>query len=590
MTDEWGDRVTVQRLWKLYGQSPREAERVIAKGGDRAEVLAVLAAKEGATGAAAGAEIALADLSLAIEPGEVIVLLGRRGSGKSTLLRLLNGLETPTAGFMSVGNVTLEGLTPRALGALRRERLGTVFPTERALLPHLTVLRNVELILEVGGMARGGRRAGAMAALERFGITGLASRRPKELTLADQVRTAFARAFVRGPRLVLVDDPFTAIPALERADLVDELVREARAEGTTLLLAIRDAEDAVRVADRIVVLKRGVLAGVGAPQALLEQLDEEGADDELQFFLRRLAEQRAMRLRAERLDGVIRGFEGTISEALGSVGRSAGALDGTARTLMGIARETGEQVIETEASLGQTAASVGVMGDAAHQMSGLMEEIGQHVGKSVAFATAAAAQAQQTDDTMRSLTGAARSIVGVVEMISAIAARTRLLALNATIESARAGESGKGFAVVASEVKQLSEQTSHATEEISIQATAIQTTIDQAVSAIGGIKETITNMSALSAAVAGVVERQRASVSDIAQRIAEVSATAEALLDTIRRFGNGAERTDAATGHVMQAAGGLISLTERLRDGVDRFLTEIREGEGQRASDTSRWQ
>jgi glycine betaine/proline transport system ATP-binding protein len=557
-----GDAVSIQNVWKLYGEPTAEARRLIAAGGGRAAV------------AATGAEIAVADLSLEIAPGEILAVLGRLGSGKSTLLRLLNRLLEPTAGSVSVGGVLLGGLTPRALTALRRERLGMVFPSAAALLANRTVCGNVEFALEVIGEGRERRRERALAALTQFGVADQAARRLGDLTAADRLRVGFARAFVTTARLILIDDPFVALPALERSELVDDLARAARAQGCTMMLAMRDAEDAMRVADRIAVLKGGSLAAIGAPDDLLERQDE----DEVRFFLRRIAEQRAVRRRAERLDGVIRSFEDAVTEALGSVGRSAGTLDATARTLMGISRETGGRVTETAASVGQTSASVGAMGEAAQQMSSSMDEIGQHVGKSVAIATTAVAQAQETDDTVRGLIGSARSIVGVVGMISAIAARTRLLALNATIESARAGDAGKGFAVVASEVKQLAEQTARATEEIAVQAADIQSTTDNAILAIRRIKDTIADMNALSSAVAAAVDRQRVSADDIGLRIAEVSATADALRGAIARFGNGAERTDAATGHVLDAAEGLTALTERLRDGVDHFLAEIRDG------------
>jgi glycine betaine/proline transport system ATP-binding protein len=558
-----GDAVSIKTVWKLYGEPTAEARRLIDTGAGRVAV------------AATGAEIAIADLSLEIAPGEILALLGRLGSGKSTLLRLLNRLVEPSAGSVTVGGVLLGGLTPRALTALRRERLGMVFPSAAALLANRTACGNVEFALEVIGEGRERRRERAMAALAQFGVADQAARRLGDLTAADRLRVGFARAFVTMPRLILIDDPFVALPALERSELVDDLARAAREQGGTMVLAMRDAEDAMRVADRVAVLKGGELVALGAPDDLLERQDEE---EEVRFFLRRIAEQRAVRRRAERLDVVIRGFEEAVTEALGSVGRSAGTLDATARTLMGISRETGGRVTETAASVGQTSASVGAMGEAAQQMSSSMDEIGQHVGKSVAIATTAVAQAQETDDTVRGLIGSARSIVGVVGMISAIAARTRLLALNATIESARAGDAGKGFAVVASEVKQLAEQTARATEEIAVQAADIQSTTDSAILAIRRIKDTIADMNALSGAVAAAVDRQRVSADDISLRIAEVSATADALRGAIARFSNGAERTDAATGHVLDAAEGLTALTERLRDGVDHFLAEIREG------------
>ncbi|MFD1625403.1 ATP-binding cassette domain-containing protein [Azospirillum griseum] len=563
MTVGAGDAVSLQGVWAVYGQASAEARRLIAARAERSAV------------AATGVEVAVAGLSLDIAGGEVLALLGRLGSGKSTLLRLMNRLVDPVAGTVTVGGVALADLSPRALAAFRRERLGMVFASAAALLANRTVAGNVEFALEVMGQGRSQRRERAEAALAQFGLADRAEAALADLSAADRLRVGFARAIVTAPRLLLIDDPFASLPALERSELTDDLARVARALGSTMVLAMRDAEDAMRVADRVAVLKSGALVAVDTPDALLERSDENA---EVRFFLHRIAEQRAVRRRAERLDGAIKGFEAAVTQALGAVGQSAGALDSTARTLKGISSETGGRVIETAASVGQTAASVGAMEAAAQQMANSMDEIGQHVGQSVAIASAAVAQAQDTDDSVRGLIGAARSIVGMVGVISAIAARTRLLALNATIESARAGEAGKGFAVVASEVKQLAEQTARATEQIAAQAAGIQATTDGTIQAIARIKDTIGDMNALSGAVAAAVERQRGSADDIGQRIAEVSATAEALSAAIERFGSGAERTDAATSHVLDAADGLAALTEGLRARVDRFLADIRDG------------
>ncbi len=563
MTVGTGDAVSLRGVWAVYGQASAEARRVIAARADRAAV------------AATGVEVAVAGLSLDIGGGEILALLGRLGSGKSTLLRLMNRLVDPVAGTVTVGGVALADLSPRALAAFRRERLGMVFASAAALLANRTVAGNVEFALEVMGQGRSQRRERAMAALSQFGLAERAGAALADLSAADRLRVGFARAIVTAPRLLLIDDPFASLPALERSELTEDLARVARALGSTMVLAMRDAEDAMRVADRVAVLKGGALVAVDTPDALLERSDENA---EVRFFLHRIAEQRAVRRRAERLDGAIKGFEAAVTQALGAVGQSAGALDATARTLKGISSETGGRVIETAASVGQTAASVGAMEAAAQQMAGSMDEIGQHVGQSVAIASAAVAQVQDTDDSVRGLIGAARSIVGMVGVISAIAARTRLLALNATIESARAGEAGKGFAVVASEVKQLAEQTARATEQIAAQAAGIQATTDGTIQAIARIKDTIGDMNALSGAVAAAVERQRSSADDIGQRIAEVTATAEALSAAIERFGSGAERTDAATSHVLDAADGLAALTDGLRARVDGFLADIRDG------------
>jgi ABC-type nitrate/sulfonate/bicarbonate transport system ATPase subunit len=184
----------------------------------------------------------LRNLSLSIDAGESVALLGANGSGKSTLLRLVAGLLTPTA-----GQITLVG----SAAAAGRTEVGIVFQEAR-LLPWRTVLRNVTLPLELAGESLMSARATAEAALVRVGAGGLLDRSPGEISGGERGRVALARALVRRPSLLLLDEPFAALDAITRARLDDELPELVA--GAATLLVTHDVAEALLVADRVLVL------------------------------------------------------------------------------------------------------------------------------------------------------------------------------------------------------------------------------------------------------------------------------------------------------------------------------------------------
>lgn len=184
----------------------------------------------------------LRNLSLTIAAGESVALLGANGSGKSTLLRLVAGLLTPTA-----GRITLVG----SAAAPGRPEVGIVFQEPRLLLWR-TALRNVTLPLELAGESLATARATAEAALKRVGAGGLLDRNPAELSGGERGRVALARALVRRPSLLLLDEPFAALDAITRARLDDELPELVA--GAATLLVTHDVAEALLVADRVLML------------------------------------------------------------------------------------------------------------------------------------------------------------------------------------------------------------------------------------------------------------------------------------------------------------------------------------------------
>ena len=185
----------------------------------------------------AGQLVILHEIDLAVMAGEAVAIVGASGSGKSTLLGLLAGLDTPSAGSVSLDGVDLFSLGEDGRAALRAKLLGFVFQSFQ-LLPALNALENVMLPLELAGAADAARRASAM--LERVGLGERLGHYPKHLSGGEQQRVALARAFVMQPKLLLADEPTGNLDAATGAGIIDLMFSLNAAAGTTLVLVTHD--------------------------------------------------------------------------------------------------------------------------------------------------------------------------------------------------------------------------------------------------------------------------------------------------------------------------------------------------------------
>jgi len=280
--------------------------------------------------------------------------------------------------------------------------------------------------------------------------------------------------------------------------------------------------------------------------------------------------------RAETLNGVLRDFEGTITQVVGAIGHAATALQSTASGMTATATETAAQATSVAAAASQAASNVGTVAAAAEELGSSVQEIGRRAADSATLARAAVAESERTATLVQELSGAAGRIGDVVGLISSIAGQTNLLALNATIEAARAGEAGRGFAVVAAEVKELASQTARATGEISAQIGRIQEATGQAVDAIGESAARIRQISDVATAIAAAVEEQGAATQEIVLNVAQASAGTGEVTDNIAGVAGAAEETGSAASHVFDAAARLSHQSESLTQEVTRFLATVR--------------
>ncbi|MFI6519530.1 glycine betaine/L-proline ABC transporter ATP-binding protein [Spirillospora sp. NPDC050679] len=277
-----GDKmIEVRGLWKIFG--PRE-HRII--GTPEAELgRAELLERTGCTAA-------VREVDLAVAPGEVFVVMGLSGSGKSTLVRCLARLVEPTAGEVVIGGADLARASARELREIRRKKLAMVFQ-HFGLLPHRRVLDNVAYGLEIQGVGRAERHRRAGEILELVGLEGYGSAYPEQLSGGMQQRVGLARALAVDPDVLLFDEPFSALDPLIRRDMQNEVVRLHHEVGKTLVFITHDLSEALRLGDRIAIMRDGAIVQTGTP----EQVVGAPADDYVADFVRDIAKANVLTLR-----------------------------------------------------------------------------------------------------------------------------------------------------------------------------------------------------------------------------------------------------------------------------------------------------
>ena len=246
----------------IFGDNPQKALAMVDAGKSRDEI-----------GAETGLVLGVADATLSITEGEILVLMGLSGSGKSTLLRAVNGLAPVVRGEVGVkagsGSVNPYTATPKALRDFRMHTVSMVFQ-QFALLPWRTVADNVGFGLELAGVPDSERKARVSEQLELVNLTKWASRKVNELSGGMQQRVGLARAFATGAPILLMDEPFSALDPLIRTRLQDELLEFQRRLKKTIIFVSHDLDEAFRIGNRIAIMEGGRIIQCGTPQDIVK--------------------------------------------------------------------------------------------------------------------------------------------------------------------------------------------------------------------------------------------------------------------------------------------------------------------------------
>ncbi len=255
--------ISVRDLWKVYG--PR-AERIV--GAPEADL------PRGELQEKLGNVVAMREVNLDVAPGEVFVVMGLSGSGKSTLIRCLTRLIEPTAGQVIIEGEDVTAASDDALLEIRRHKVSMVFQ-HFGLLPHRTLLDNVAFGLELRGMNKSQRRETAARTLELVGLPNMETYKPHQLSGGQQQRVGLARALATDPDIMLFDEPFSALDPLIRREMQDEVVRLRRELRKTMVFITHDLSEALRLGDRIAIMRNGRFVQVGTPaEVVLEPADD----------------------------------------------------------------------------------------------------------------------------------------------------------------------------------------------------------------------------------------------------------------------------------------------------------------------------
>ncbi|PFG46831.1 glycine betaine/proline transport system ATP-binding protein [Amycolatopsis sulphurea] len=247
--------VRVEKLYKVFGRRPAEAVRRLETGIDRKEL-------------DRGVTAAVIDASFTVERGEIFVVMGLSGSGKSTLLRTLNGLLPATSGRVLVDEQDLTALSPAQVRELRQQRMSMVFQ-HFALFPHRTVAENVAYGLSVQGAPRERQLSRTAEALELVGLAGWEDRLPGELSGGMRQRVGLARALAADTEILLMDEAFSALDPLIRKEMQDQLLILQRQLGKTIVFITHDLNEAMRLGDRIAMMRDGRIVQVATAQEML---------------------------------------------------------------------------------------------------------------------------------------------------------------------------------------------------------------------------------------------------------------------------------------------------------------------------------
>ena len=296
--------IVIEGVWKIFGDNSKEALADIrATGASKADVLKNH-----------NCVIGVADATMSIKPGEIFCVMGLSGSGKSTLVRHINRLLEPTAGKILVNGEDIMAMPPDALRRYRNEHIAMVFQNF-ALMPHRSVLDNIAMPLEIRGVPKNQRIDAAQRTIEMVELTGWGNKFAHELSGGMQQRVGLARALTADPEILLMDEPFSALDPLIRRQLQNEFMQLASSFNKTTVFITHDLDEAVRIGDRIAIMRDGRVIQIGTPEEIVMM----PADEYVADFVAGISRLKIVRANA-------------VMQPLDTWSQSNGALPGNALT------------------------------------------------------------------------------------------------------------------------------------------------------------------------------------------------------------------------------------------------------------------
>lgn len=250
-------KVKIEHLTKIFGKKVKPALKMVEDNLSKTEILE----KTGST-------VGVYDANIEIEEGEIFVIMGLSGSGKSTLIRLLNRLIEPTSGSILLDGADISKMNKEELLDVRRQKMSMVFQNF-GLFPQRTVLENTEYGLEVQGVSKEERQARAEKALDNANLLAFKDQYPNQLSGGMQQRVGLARALANDPEILLMDEAFSALDPLIRRDMQDELLELQEQYQKTIIFISHDLNEALRIGDRIAIMKDGKVVQVGTGEDIL---------------------------------------------------------------------------------------------------------------------------------------------------------------------------------------------------------------------------------------------------------------------------------------------------------------------------------
>ncbi|KAB0303699.1 glycine betaine/L-proline ABC transporter ATP-binding protein [Vibrio fortis] len=270
--------IEISGLYKVFGPKPKSVIERIHNGQNKDQILADT-----------GHTVGLKEINLEINRGEIFVIMGLSGSGKSTLIRHFNRLIEPTEGKITVEGTDVMSLNTKELEEFRRHKMSMVFQ-RFGLMPHRTVVENVAYGLEVQGIKKDKRLAKASEWLDTVGLKGYEHQYPAQLSGGQQQRVGLSRALCTDAEILLMDEAFSALDPLIRSEMQDQLIELQEKLHKTIIFITHDLDEALRLGDRIAILKDGELVQQGTPHEILLH----PADDYVEAFVKDVNRARAL--------------------------------------------------------------------------------------------------------------------------------------------------------------------------------------------------------------------------------------------------------------------------------------------------------